>query len=108
MRRLVGALLVSAVVIGSVAAGTAPAHAAEIVTHAWIATDAIDRVSSPDLHALLDAHRDRVREIGRSFLDAQPVDIRGVVVAVRASSHLFGPQGPVFRFGAGTVTTWPK
>jgi hypothetical protein len=65
-------------------------------------------------------------EIGRSFVDAQPVDIRGGVATVRASSGVFGGQalalrltpdatacvgdvrGPVFRFGAGTVTTWPK
>ena len=65
-------------------------------------------------------------EIGRSFFDAQPVDLRGGVATVSTRSPLFAGQalalrltpdatacgtdarGPVFRFGAGTVTTWPK
>ena len=61
MRRVMGALAASALMIGSLAAGMGQADAAGIVTHAWMATDAIDRVSSNDLHVLLDAHRDQVR-----------------------------------------------
>ena len=51
MRRWVGALAASAVRTGSMAAGIGQAHAAGIVTHAWMATDAIDRVSSPEFAA---------------------------------------------------------
>src|SRR4051794_23775581 len=45
-----------------------PAEAAGIVTHAWMALDAIDRVQSHSLQALLDAHRDQVRA-GAEFPD---------------------------------------
>ncbi len=45
-----------------------PAGAAGIVTHAWMALDAVDHVRDPDLHALLDAHRDQVRA-GAEFPD---------------------------------------
>lgn len=44
------------------------AHAAGIVTHAWMALDAIDRVQVPALRQLLDAHRDQVRA-GAEFPD---------------------------------------
>ncbi|HEX5094988.1 MAG TPA: hypothetical protein VFX21_03205, partial [Acidimicrobiia bacterium] len=44
------------------------ADAAGIVTHAWMGLDAIDRVQDPQLHALLDAHRDQVRA-GAEFPD---------------------------------------
>ena len=44
------------------------AGAAGIVTHAWMALDAIDHVGAPDLHAVLDAHRDQVRA-GAEFPD---------------------------------------
>ena len=65
-------------------------------------------------------------EIGRSSVDAQPVDMRGGVATVRTPSAVFAGQalalrltpdatacgsdvrGPVFRFDAGNVTTWPK
>ena len=71
-------------------------------------------------------HDAQGHEIGRSALDAQPVDIRGGVATVSTRSPVFAGQalalrltpdatscgtdvrGPVFRFGAGTVTTWPK
>jgi hypothetical protein len=46
----------------------APAHAAGIVTHAWMALDAIDHVRDDSLRALLDAHRDQVRA-GAEFPD---------------------------------------
>lgn len=38
------------------------------MTHAWMALDAIDHVGEPDLHAVLDAHRDQVRA-GAEFPD---------------------------------------
>lgn len=43
-------------------------RAAGIVTHAWMALDAIDRVATPELRALLAAHRDQVRA-GAEFPD---------------------------------------
>ena len=50
------------------AAGVPTAHAAGIVTHAWMALEAIDRVQPPALRQLLDAHRDQVRA-GAEFPD---------------------------------------
>ena len=47
---------------------TLNAHAAGIVTHAWMALDAIDQVTTPELQALLAAHRDQVRA-GAEFPD---------------------------------------
>jgi hypothetical protein len=47
----------------------APAGAAGITTHAWMALDAIPKVSDPDLKALLDAQRDYVRA-GAAFPDS--------------------------------------
>jgi hypothetical protein len=44
------------------------AHGAGIVTHSWMGLEAIDRVTPPELHALLDAHRDQVRA-GAEFPD---------------------------------------
>jgi hypothetical protein len=49
-------------------ASSPPAGAAGIVTHAWMALDAVDHVRDADLHALLDAHRDQVRA-GAEFPD---------------------------------------
>jgi hypothetical protein len=51
-----------------VGAPAPPAGAAGIVTHAWMALDAVDHVGDPGLHALLDAHRDQVRA-GAEFPD---------------------------------------
>jgi hypothetical protein len=60
---------VAALVFVGASAMTAPdAHAAGIVTHAWMATDAIDHVTDPALHALLVAHADQVRA-GAEFPD---------------------------------------
>ena len=50
------------------AAGVPTANAAGIVTHAWMALEAIDRVQPPALRQLLDAHRDQVRA-GAEFPD---------------------------------------
>ncbi len=50
------------------AAGVSTANAAGIVTHAWMALEAIDRVQPPALRQLLDAHRDQVRA-GAEFPD---------------------------------------
>jgi hypothetical protein len=55
-------------IVGTFAVGAPSAHAAGIVTHAWMALDAIDDVHSPDLQRLLDAHRDQVRA-GAEFPD---------------------------------------
>ena len=49
-------------------AGRRRPGAAGIVTHAWMALDAVDHVGDPDLHAVLDAHRDQVRA-GAEFPD---------------------------------------
>lgn len=59
------ALLAAVSVLGW---STTPVHAAGIVTHAWMGLEAIDRVTPPELHALLDAHRDQVRA-GAEFPD---------------------------------------
>jgi hypothetical protein len=50
------------------AADVPAANAAGIVTHAWMALEAIDRVQPPALRQLLDAHRDQVRA-GAEFPD---------------------------------------
>ena len=49
-------------------AGVPAAHAAGIVTHAWMGLEAIDRVQPPALRRLLDTHRDQVRA-GAEFPD---------------------------------------
>ena len=54
--------------LGMLAAGVPTANAAGIVTHAWMALEAIDRVQPPALRQLLDAHRDQVRA-GAEFPD---------------------------------------
>jgi hypothetical protein len=54
--------------VGKLALGVPTASAAGIVTHAWMALEAIDRVQPPALRALLDAHRDQVRA-GAEFPD---------------------------------------
>src|SRR5688572_5071941 len=57
-----------AAMVGMLAAGVPAANAAGIVTHAWMALEAIDRVQPPALRQLLDAHRDQVRA-GAEFPD---------------------------------------
>ena len=64
MRRSVGNLVTG---LGLLVAQPA-AHAAGIVTHAWMGLEAIDRVQPPALRQLLDAHRDQVRA-GAEFPD---------------------------------------
>ena len=68
--RLRRVLVGCAVALGVTAAmlPAKPAEAAGIVTHAWMALDAIDQVQSDSLRALLDAHRDQVRA-GAEFPD---------------------------------------
>ena len=68
--RLRRVLVGCAVALGVTAAmlPAKPAEAAGIVTHAWIALDAIDQVQSDSLRTLLDAHRDQVRA-GAEFPD---------------------------------------
>jgi hypothetical protein len=55
-------------VLGLLAAGAPAAQGAGIVTHAWMGLAAIDRVQTPALRALLDAHREQVRA-GAEFPD---------------------------------------
>lgn len=64
-KKCFGSLLLS---FGALAAAATPAHAAGIVTHAWMGLAAIDRVQPPALRQLLDAHRDQVRA-GAEFPD---------------------------------------
>jgi hypothetical protein len=69
MRRwLIGGVVALTATAGLVGSAVPPAGAAGIVTHAWMALDAVDRVRDPALHALLDAHRDQVRA-GAEFPD---------------------------------------
>ena len=66
--RLRRALVAVLVCVGAIGLGAPGAHAAGIVTHAWMALDAIDHVGDTDLRALLVAHRDQVRA-GAEFPD---------------------------------------
>jgi hypothetical protein len=73
MRRVWGALLAGVVTAALVAGGAiggpvAPAGAAGIVTHSWMAVSAVDHVESDALRALLRAHEDQVRA-GAEFPD---------------------------------------
>ncbi len=68
MRRVAGALVGLAIGVGLLAVPAAPSGAAGVTTHAWMGLTAIERVSSPELSALLDAHRDQVRA-GAMFPD---------------------------------------
>jgi hypothetical protein len=54
--------------LAALAAGASAAHAAGIVTHAWMGLAAIDRVQPPALRELLDQHREQVRA-GAEFPD---------------------------------------
>src|SRR5262245_58486443 len=67
-RRPKATAVVAAMALLGVAVTAQKAQAAGIVTHAWMALDAIDRVTPTDLHALLTAHRDQVRA-GAEFPD---------------------------------------
>lgn len=56
------AALLAVILVGSLLLlPAAPADAAGVNTHGWMAVDAIDLVADPDLRALLDAHREQVR-----------------------------------------------
>lgn len=59
----------AAVVVVIVLATSTPAEAAGVTTHAWMGLDAIDLVTDPALHALLDAHRPQV-EGGAQYPDS--------------------------------------
>ncbi|MGN6693398.1 MAG: hypothetical protein ACTHN0_04415 [Aquihabitans sp.] len=50
-------------------APSSPAGAAGVTTHAWMAAQAIDKVTSPSLKALLAANKDYVRA-GAHFPDS--------------------------------------
>src|SRR5262245_11982138 len=68
-RRREGRAVVATMAVLAALASSAPtARAAGIVTHAWMALDAIDHVTTPGLHALLAAHQDQVRA-GAEFPD---------------------------------------
>jgi hypothetical protein len=68
-RRIGAGVAAAALATGALAVAVAPAAgAAGIVTHAWMALDAVDRVHDPALHALLAAHLDQVRA-GAEFPD---------------------------------------
>jgi hypothetical protein len=67
-KRTTRRLIATAMALLLLGASAPRAHAAGIVTHAWMGLEAIDRVTPPDLHALLDAHRDQVRA-GAEFPD---------------------------------------
>lgn len=59
-----------AVVVGAgVLAWPQPAGASGIITHSWMALEAVPRVEDPDLRALLTAHRDLI-ESGAHFPDS--------------------------------------
>jgi hypothetical protein len=62
------AVVVTMAVLGAVALTASSAHTAGIVTHAWMALNAIEHVTTPELHALLAAHSDQVRG-GAEFPD---------------------------------------
>jgi hypothetical protein len=66
MRRLI-AVAIGVVVLASSSASEV--DAAGVTTHAWMGLDAIDLVSDPDLHAILDAHRGQV-EGGAQYPDS--------------------------------------
>lgn len=69
MRTRAGTLAVAVLAaVGTLAWNSSPAGAAGIVTHAWMALDAIDEVRGGPLHALLDANREYVRS-GAEFPD---------------------------------------
>src|SRR5262247_683112 len=68
--QLAGALLTTLTMgmLGAFGPSAPAAHAAGIVTHAWMGLDAIDHVDVVALRALLEAHRDQVRA-GAEFPD---------------------------------------
>lgn len=61
-------LRVLVLMLGPLAVSVPTANAAGIVTHVWMALEAIDRVQPAALRQLLDAHRDQVRA-GAEFPD---------------------------------------
>ena len=64
-KSLVAAVLAVVIVLVS----STEAHAAGVTTHAWMGLNAVDLVTNPDLHALLDANRGQV-EGGAQFPDS--------------------------------------
>lgn len=65
-----GAAAVVALVVGAGALAWAPpAGASGIITHSWMALEAVSRVEDPDLRALLSRHRDLI-ESGAHFPDS--------------------------------------
>src|SRR5581483_1512178 len=67
-RRGTNAVPSTVAVLGMLALTAPRTHAAGIVTHAWMVLDAIDLVTTPELHGLLAAHSDQVRA-GAEFPD---------------------------------------
>jgi len=68
--RVASAVLTVLVALGALAFAPAPpAGAAGVTTHAWMAAQAIDRVTSPELKALLKANKEYVR-VGAHFPDS--------------------------------------
>lgn len=107
--RLVGAVALAATLaLGSLTSAT-PAAAAGVTTHAWMALSAVDRVTSPQLQALLEANLPYVRA-GAHFPDSGYVPGTGYgeeahwqryvdALAAQVLSHpecadLAAPQGP--------------
>jgi hypothetical protein len=70
IRRAASLAVAALVAVGAFAlAPSAPAGAAGVTTHAWMAAQAIDQVTSPQLKALLKANKDYVR-VGAHFPDS--------------------------------------
>ena len=67
-RGLALAIALATTLLATLAAPAAPAEAAGVTTHSWMALEAIDEVSVPQLKALLQANRDEVRA-GAHFPD---------------------------------------
>src|SRR3954471_6958499 len=68
-RRATVMVLAGAVIAGVGLLPSAPAGAAGVSTHAWMAREAIDKVTSPQLKALLNANKQYVRA-GAHFPDS--------------------------------------
>jgi hypothetical protein len=68
-RRAAAMVMAGAVIAGVGLLPSAPAGAAGVTTHAWMAREAIDKVTSPQLKALLNANKQYVRA-GAHFPDS--------------------------------------
>lgn len=109
VRRVCVVLVVVCGLLGSALRSAAPADAAGITTHGWMAVEAIDRVSDPALKALLQAHREQVRA-GASFPDVGYVGTNtygeeahwqrfvdayvGLIMALPTCGDITDPEGP--------------